>query len=118
MKASAIIVAAGSGQRLGRAAPKAFVEIAGRAILAYSLRTIAQVSEIEEIVIAAPAGMVKTARTEADAAGLKLPVKITAGGAERQDSVRIALALSSSEAEIIVIHDAARPFAGRDLFAA
>jgi 2-C-methyl-D-erythritol 4-phosphate cytidylyltransferase len=117
MKASAIIVAAGSGNRLGRAELKAFVKIAGRAMLSYSLRTITEVSEIEEIVIAAPAGMERAARAEANAAGVKLPVKITAGGAERQDSVRIALALTSAEAEVIVVHDAARPFADADLFA-
>jgi 2-C-methyl-D-erythritol 4-phosphate cytidylyltransferase len=117
MKASGIIVAAGSGNRLGRSEPKAFVKIAGLAMLAYSLRTIAEVSEIEEIVIAVPSGMEKAARAEADAADVKLPVKITAGGAERQDSVRIALALTGAEAEIIVVHDAARPFADADLFA-
>lgn len=117
MKASAIIVAAGSGQRLGRAAPKAFVKIGERSMLSFSLRTITEVPEIEEVVIAAPAGMEKAARAEAAATGLKLPVKITAGGAERQDSVRIALALTSAEAEIIVVHDAARPFADTDLFA-
>ncbi len=118
MKVSAIIVAAGSGQRLGRVEPKAFVKIAGRTILSYSLRTIAEVSEIEEIVIAAPAGMEKAARAEANATAIRVPIKITAGGAERQDSVRIALALTSSEAEVIVVHDAARPFADATPFAA
>jgi 2-C-methyl-D-erythritol 4-phosphate cytidylyltransferase len=118
MKASVIIVAAGSGQRLRRAEPKAFVEIGGRTILSYSLRTIAEVSEIEEVVIAAPAGMEKAARAEAGSAGPKLPIKITAGGAERQDSVRIALALTSAEAEIVVVHDAARPFADATLIEA
>jgi 2-C-methyl-D-erythritol 4-phosphate cytidylyltransferase len=116
MKVSAIIVAAGSGQRLGHPEPKAFVRIGGGAILSYSLRIIAEMSEIEEIVIAVPAGMEKAARVEAVGAGVKSPVKVTVGGAERQHSVRIALALTSAEAEIVLIHDAARPFADADLF--
>jgi 2-C-methyl-D-erythritol 4-phosphate cytidylyltransferase len=45
-------------------------------------------------------------------------VKITPGGAERQDSVRIALGLTSAEAELVIVHDAARPFATPAMFAA
>jgi 2-C-methyl-D-erythritol 4-phosphate cytidylyltransferase len=118
MKASAIIVAAGSGTRLGFEVPKAFVDLAGRSLLSYSLRTIAAVAAIEEAVIALPAGMDSRARAEIKAAGLEIPVKLTQGGAERQDSVRIALELTSSEAELVVVHDAARPFATPTMFEA
>jgi 2-C-methyl-D-erythritol 4-phosphate cytidylyltransferase len=118
MNASAIIVAAGSGTRLGFDAPKAFVELAGRALLGWSLRTIAAVPAIEEAVIAVPQGMEARARAEVIAAGLAIPVKLTAGGAERQDSVRRALAITSAAAEIVVVHDAARPFATPAIFAA
>lgn len=118
MKATAIIVAAGSGTRLGFDLPKAFVELCGRSLLSYSLRTIAAVSAIEEAVIAVPTGMEAQARAEVIAAGLEIPVKITPGGAERQDSVRIALGLTSAEAELVVVHDAARPFATSAMFEA
>ena len=118
MKASAIIVAAGSGTRLGFEAPKAFVDLAGCSLLSYSLRTIAAVAAIEEAVIALPAGMDSRARADIKAAGLEIPVKLTQGGAERQDSVRIALELTSSEAELVVVHDAARPFATPTMFEA
>jgi len=118
MKASAIIVAAGSGTRLGFEVPKAFVDLAGRSLLSYSLRTIAAVAAIEEAVIALPAGMDSRARADIRAAGLEIPVKLTQGGAERQDSVRIALELTSSEAELVVVHDAARPFATPTMFEA
>jgi len=116
MKASAIIVAAGSGIRLGVGEPKAFVKLHGHAMLHYSLATIAGLPSIVEVVIAIPAGMERKTRDEAARAGLAVPVKITPGGLERQDSVRIALALTSAEAEVIVIHDAARPFADATLF--
>lgn len=117
MKASAIIVAAGSGTRLGFGEPKAFVKLGGRAMLWYSLAAIAQAKSITEAVIAVPAGMETAAREQtSNAPGLRIPVKIAPGGAERQDSVRIALALTSVESEIVVIHDAARPFADPALF--
>lgn len=116
VKASAIIVAAGSGTRLGSDLPKAFVELCGRSMLSYSLRTIAAVSTIEEAVVTVPSGMESLTRAEVRAAGLEIPVKLTPGGAERQDSVRIALALTSAEAELVVVHDAARPFATPPMF--
>ncbi|MGH8335347.1 MAG: 2-C-methyl-D-erythritol 4-phosphate cytidylyltransferase [Gammaproteobacteria bacterium] len=115
-QASAIIVAAGSGTRLGSALPKAFVPLAGRTILSYSLRTLANVQQIVELILTAPAGMEQAARAEVTAAGLELPAKITVGGTERQESVRIALALTSAESELVVVHDAARPFASPELF--
>jgi 2-C-methyl-D-erythritol 4-phosphate cytidylyltransferase len=118
MKATAIIVAAGSGTRLGFDIPKAFVELCGRSLLSYSLRTIAAVSAIEEAVITVPNGMESQARAEVKAAGLEIPVKLTPGGTERQDSVRIALGLTSAEAQLVVVHDAARPFATPAMFEA
>jgi 2-C-methyl-D-erythritol 4-phosphate cytidylyltransferase len=96
MKAAAIIVAAGSGVRLGRSEPKAFVKIGGRTMLSYSLRVVASISLIKELVIAVPEGFESAARAEVSAAGFRIPAKITCGGVERQDSVRIALALTSA----------------------
>src|SRR5271156_1004852 len=118
MTASAIIVAAGSGVRLGSGAPKAFVKIAGRTMLSYSLATVRQVSAIGEVVITVPEGFEKAARAEVAAAGLSVPVKITMGGIERQDSVRIALELTSAESELVIVHDAARPLATPAIFEA
>ncbi|MDO8431656.1 MAG: 2-C-methyl-D-erythritol 4-phosphate cytidylyltransferase [Candidatus Binatus sp.] len=116
MKASAIIVAAGSGVRLGKQEPKAFVKIGGRTILSYSLAVIAELDEIGEVVITVPAGFESIARAEVSSVGIGIPVKITVGGVERQDSVRIALALTSAESELVIVHDAARPFADADIF--
>ena len=116
MKASALIVAAGSGLRLGTKEPKAFVKIGGRTMLSYSLAVIAQVAGIDEIVITVPAGFEAHARTEVTTSAVRIPVKITAGGVERQDSVRVALSLTSAESELVIVHDAARPFADADVF--
>ena len=118
MRASAIVVAAGSGLRLGAGTPKAFVPFGRSTLLGAALRTISAVTSIGEAVIAVPAGMETRARREVEAAGLQIPVKIAAGGAERQDSVRIALALTSVEAELVIVHDAARPLASVTMFEA
>jgi len=104
--------------RLGLDAPKAFVPLGGRSLLYYSLRAITALDAIGEAVVTVPAGMEQRARAEVERAGLEIPVKLVAGGAERQDSVRIALALTSAESEVVVIHDAARPLATPVMFAA
>ncbi len=104
--------------RLGSGVPKAFVKLGGRAMLSYSLGAVAQVNSIGEVVITVPDGFESAARAEAAAAGLGVPVKITPGGVERQDSVRIALALTSSESELVIVHDAARPLATPTIFEA
>jgi 2-C-methyl-D-erythritol 4-phosphate cytidylyltransferase len=118
MKASAIIVAAGSGTRLGLTTPKAFVNLGRASLLLHVLRNISAVDELGEAVLAVPADTQRLARAEVDIAGVKIPVKITVGGSERQDSVRLALALTSAEAEVVVVHDAARPFATAEMFSA
>jgi 2-C-methyl-D-erythritol 4-phosphate cytidylyltransferase len=118
VKASAIVVAAGSGRRLGSNLAKAFVPLAGHPMLFYALRTIESVESIVETVIAVPAGMEAQARAVAIEAGLRTPVKLTPGGSERQDSVRIALELTSAESDLVIVHDAARPFAAGRIFEA
>ena len=70
LKASAIIVAAGSGVRLGSNVPKAFVKLGGRTMLSWSLVTVRQVSSISEVVITIPEGFEDAARAEVAAAGL------------------------------------------------
>ena len=87
-------------------------------MLSYSLAAVGQVSAIGEVVITVPEGFESAARAEAAAAGLGAAVKITPGGIERQDSVRIALGLTSAESELVIVHDAARPLATPAIFEA
>lgn len=111
MRAVALVVAAGSGRRLGAGGPKALVECAGRPLLAWSLDALLAAPEIAEVVVALPAGV--------DAAGL-LPagVRGVEGGAERSLSVRAALAAASEGPELVLVHDAARPLLTPELIAA
>jgi 2-C-methyl-D-erythritol 4-phosphate cytidylyltransferase len=116
MRASAIIVAAGSGVRLGHAEPKAFVQLGAVPLLYYSLRTLRALSAVREIVVAIPPGKEADARSAADSAGVNVPLKLVTGGAERQDSVRLALSMVSPQSGVVLVHDAARPFAPAELF--
>ncbi len=98
--------------------PKAFARLGRASLLSRVLQTIGMVEAFGEIVVMVPAGKQKSARAEVEATGLRIPVKIAEGGTERQDSVRLALALTSAEADLVVVHDAARPFATPAMFAA
>jgi 2-C-methyl-D-erythritol 4-phosphate cytidylyltransferase len=94
-----VIAAAGSGQRLGAGGPKAFVAVAGRPLLDWSLDAFRAAATIGEIIVAAPPGR------EQEIAGED--VLAVAGGDHRSESVANALELAGSE--IVVVHDAARP---------
>lgn len=99
--AIALIVAAGSGERLGADRPKALVELAGRPMLAWSLRALEAMTEIEQIVVALPFG----AGLPPGCGERAIAVE---GGATRSESVRCALEVSAQGGPVLV-HDAARP---------
>jgi 2-C-methyl-D-erythritol 4-phosphate cytidylyltransferase len=100
----ALLVAAGSGERLGAGRPKAFVALAGRPMLEWSLEALRDAG-VEEIVVALPPG------EESVEGALVVP-----GGATRSASVRAALAAAPPGATAVVVHDAARPLVEPDLF--
>jgi 2-C-methyl-D-erythritol 4-phosphate cytidylyltransferase len=81
-------------------------------------RTLVMVEVVSEVVVAVPRNAQAFARAQAEQAQLPIPVKITEGGAQRQDSVRLALMLTSAEADLVVVHDAARPLASSAMFSA
>jgi 2-C-methyl-D-erythritol 4-phosphate cytidylyltransferase len=102
----ALIVAAGSGERLGASVPKAFVEVAGRPMLDWSLDALERTESISHIVTALPPGRLTAT---IDARGAPAPPRETVpGGASRSESVRRALE-AAPEDELVLVHDAARP---------
>jgi 2-C-methyl-D-erythritol 4-phosphate cytidylyltransferase/2-C-methyl-D-erythritol 2,4-cyclodiphosphate synthase len=114
MFVAAILAAGGRGARLGTLMPKQLLAIAGRTILQRSFETIEAHDGIDEIVVALPADL--AAAPPAFLASRKKPVHIVGGGPRRQDSVANAFSKVSERAEIVVIHDAARPLASAALF--
>ena len=114
MFVSAILAAAGRGTRLGAAAPKQMLMLGDRTILQHSFDVLDRHDQIEEIVIALPPDLAVS--PPAYLVSSRKPVRIVDGGTRRQDSVANAFAQVSKSASMIVIHDAARPFATADLF--
>ncbi len=108
----ALVVAAGRGTRLGAPLPKQYLPLAGKPVLRYSLETLASHSGIDAVrVVFNPDD---AASYEAAAHGLDLLPPV-AGGAARQDSVRLGLeSLAAAPPARVLIHDAARPFLDRD----
>jgi 2-C-methyl-D-erythritol 4-phosphate cytidylyltransferase len=114
--ATAVLLAAGSGRRLGGDEPKAFLWIGGRPLVALSSSAAAVSPVIGSLVVAVPAGMEERA-TEV-LAGIDLPVRVVTGGETRHESVALALDAVPDGVSVVVCHDAARPFAPPDLFSA
>jgi 2-C-methyl-D-erythritol 4-phosphate cytidylyltransferase len=102
----ALILAAGSGERLGADRPKALVELAGRSLLQWSVDLMLTVGEIDRVVVALP--------PEVSAPAGTIGVE---GGAVRSESVARALAAAGPDDpdDTIVVHDAARPLASAEL---
>ena len=114
-RASAVVVAAGAGSRLGGGEPKALLTIGGRTIVAVAVGTVMACDEIDDVVVAAPPGFedaVSAALTE-----VAPEARVVSGGPTRQASAAAGLASVDPEARIVVVHDAARPFAPVGLFA-
>jgi 2-C-methyl-D-erythritol 4-phosphate cytidylyltransferase len=111
--AVALLVAAGSGERLGAGRPKAFVALAGRPMLAWSLDALHDAG-IEDVVVAAPAGAEDEALAVAQSRGMA-EVRVVAGAAARSGSVRAALAAAPDGHDRVVVHDAARPLVDPEL---
>ncbi len=115
MRVVAIIAAGGRGARLGRAVPKQLVEIGGRSILQRSIDAFEAGGRVGEIIVAAPREWVADAPKYAR--GGRTPLRLVAGGDRRQDSVANAFDTVSRETDVVVVHDAARPFVSDRLIA-
>ncbi len=109
----ALLLAAGSGERMGGGPPKAFVEVGGRPLLRRAWEAAAGCRRVGSLVVAVPAGLEDRAR---QVLPLDPPVTVVAGGPSRHASVRAALEAVPREAWAVVCHDAARPFAPAGLF--
>ncbi len=120
-----IVVAGGSGTRLGASAPKAFVGIDEHSMLRHALRGVLAAGPAQ-VVIVAPAGREGDALTEALAASEEAPplgsgrrrdlISVVTGGETRQRSVAAGLAALWADVEVVLVHDAARALTPADVF--
>ena len=100
-----LVPAAGAGLRLGPGGPKALRLLAGEPLLVHAVRRVAAAPSVRLIVVATPAAEVEAVR---ELLGPVAPVTVVAGGAERQESVALALAAVPADIGIVLVHDAAR----------
>jgi 2-C-methyl-D-erythritol 4-phosphate cytidylyltransferase/2-C-methyl-D-erythritol 2,4-cyclodiphosphate synthase len=106
---AAIIAAAGSGERFGASIPKALIQLGDRTLLEHSISALSSVAD--QIVVTAPAGYEDQIR-----ALVGSDITVVTGGATRSESVRLGLA-SITSADFVLVHDAARALASRELAA-
>ena len=104
----ALIVAAGRGERLGAEGPKAFISLAGKPMLQWSVEAF-RAAGVDHVVVAVPTGWEPS--TDADLEALR-DCTVCQGGAERSHSVRNALEAAGELGpdDAVLVHDAARPF--------
>jgi 2-C-methyl-D-erythritol 4-phosphate cytidylyltransferase len=116
MKTVAIIPAGGMGKRMGSELPKQYLSLAGIPILVITLRAFQHSPLIDEILLAVPEGDLSDVRRNIiEQFHITKVSLVLAGGRERQDSVRNALAHLREEHNLVLVHDGVRPFVTEDL---
>jgi 2-C-methyl-D-erythritol 4-phosphate cytidylyltransferase len=111
MKVVAIIVAGGIGKRFGNNRPKQFIELGSKPIISYTLEKFQSSTKVNGIVIAVHSEWYNYTKELVEQSNLSKVVNIVLGGKSRQESVASALRVQQvQESEIVLIHDAVRPF--------
>ncbi len=111
MIASAVLVAAGRGTRMAADARKGFLELAGRPLFMHAAETFLHIPRVEEIIVVVHSNDVDAARDATS--GLIHNANIVVGGSTRRESSLAGV--RAARGEIVLIHDACRPFASPDL---
>lgn len=111
----ALLLAAGTGERLGIDRPKAFAPLGGRPLLAESLDRLDRCPWVDAIVVAAPVGWEEPTILLAEELAAVKVVSCVTGGATRAESTRKALAEVDDDAVVVLVHDAARPLLSDDV---
>ncbi len=95
---------------MGSGTPKQFLELDGLPLVIFTLRRLAACPAISDFILATRAEEVPLLEARVAQARIGRPAKVVAGGDSRQQSVANALARIPSDAELVVVHDAVRPF--------
>jgi 2-C-methyl-D-erythritol 4-phosphate cytidylyltransferase len=113
----ALVLAAGRGERLGEG-PKAAIDLAGRPLAAWCLATLGSCAAVDRVVVVGDAAAIAPALATLPPAARAKVTAVVEGGASREESAERGLAAAGDDAGVVLIHDAARPFASAALFAA
>jgi 2-C-methyl-D-erythritol 4-phosphate cytidylyltransferase len=107
---AAILPAAGLGTRMGAGTPKQFLELGGEPLVIFTLRRLAACAAITDFILATRGKELTSLEDRVSKARLGRPARVVHGGDTRQQSVANALAQVAPETEIVLVHDAVRPF--------
>jgi 2-C-methyl-D-erythritol 4-phosphate cytidylyltransferase len=110
MSVLAIIPAAGAGLRMGGDTPKQFLSLEGLPIFIHTLKKFAVSGVIDEIILGVQHEEMERTSKAINAERIAKPVRLVAGGTSRQETVSRCLAQASQDTEIVLVHDAVRPF--------
>jgi 2-C-methyl-D-erythritol 4-phosphate cytidylyltransferase len=111
---AAILPAAGLGTRMGAETPKQFLELDGTPIVIHSVRRIASCPLVTDIIVATRGDVVESLEQRLRGESFMQSVRVVRGGDSRQDSVALALKEIPNDTEIVLVHDAVRPFVTRE----
>lgn len=109
-KTTAIVPAGGHGRRIGAAVPKQFLEIQGIPILIRTLHKLGQCPDVDGILVSVPSDSIEESEKLIKRWKIRKIIRTVPGGAERQDSVRNSLQCLPEGTELVLVHDAVRPF--------
>ena len=107
MRVTAIIAAGGAGTRVGAAVPKQLLELDGRAVLQHSVDTFTAHPQVAETIVVLPPELAGSPPAWLDG---RARLRVVAGGTRRQDSVANGFDAADTGADVLLVHDAARPF--------
>lgn len=115
-KVAAVIVAGGSGKRMGMKIKKQFIELEGKAILAHTIEAFNKCKVIDEIIVVVGKEDIAKVKTEiVSRYDYDKVIQIIEGGTERQESVYNGLMAVTKEVQYVMIHDGARPFISQEI---
>ena len=110
---SVVVLAAGSSTRMGR--DKIMLEVGGLPVIVRTLMTFESISEVNEVIVVTREALIPEIAGLCKIFDLKKVKKVVCGGASRSESARIGTMEADREAQLIAVHDAARPFADAEL---
>jgi len=113
-RVAAIVPAAGLGTRMGADTPKQFLELDGMPLVIYTLRRLAACQAITDFFISTRADDILFLQDKVAKSGIRRPARVVHGGDTRQQSVANALGQVDSSTEVVLVHDAVRPFVTSD----
>ncbi len=110
MKVGVVIAAAGSGRRMGAQENKVLLPLQGKPVLSHSLACFGSMEEVSELIVVTSSVDQEAITELVQKTVVNKDTKVVLGGTERQESVYLGLKALSSNTELVIIHDGARPF--------